>query len=456
MIRIRHRLMVYVFRMTDQLVLIALIIASDSQSNIFDWPGNLEIYKFLDLVLLLFGWIGIFGYFVKYNLKHLESVGDQLIMLLKANIGASTWMILIFYLYPSRSFPPLQWIIFLILSCALTCSSRVLTHHALIHARRIPSSLKFLLIIGPKSRTHSIANKIESKPELGYKIARIIEDSNYPIPDLRRIISDHRVDEILYCLSEESTLSEVTRIIREAHTVGIVVRILSSDNEHKLFSDANIQTFENHFVITLFQSHHVFQLLLKRTIDIIISLTFLILLSPILLVVAALIKLTSPGPILFIQVRVGLNQRKFHLFKFRSMVVDAEKLRGNLIHLNERNGPVFKITSDPRVTRFGRWLRRTSLDELPQLYNVLVGEMSLVGPRPPLPTEVESYDWIFRKRLSVKPGITCIWQVSGRDHIAFDRWMQMDHEYIENWSLWLDFKILLQTIPAVLLSRGAS
>ena len=191
-------------------------------------------------------------------------------------------------------------------------------------------------------------------------------------------------------------------------------------------------------------------------LDAAISLAVLILLCPLMALVALLIKLTSPGPVLFVQNRVGMNQRQFKLYKFRSMVADAEDRKFALEHLNERDGPAFKIENDPRITRIGRFLRKTSIDELPQLFNVLSGEMSLVGPRPPLPDEVRKYEWLFRKRLSVKPGITCIWQISGRNSVSFDRWMQMDHEYIENWSLWLDLKILFKTIPAVLTSRGAS
>jgi exopolysaccharide biosynthesis polyprenyl glycosylphosphotransferase len=190
-------------------------------------------------------------------------------------------------------------------------------------------------------------------------------------------------------------------------------------------------------------------------VDAALSIAVLIILAPVMLAVALLIKLTSPGPVLFVQNRVGMNQRQFKLYKFRSMVVDAEERKEEIAHLNERDGPAFKIENDPRITRIGRFIRKTSIDELPQLFNVLSGEMSLVGPRPPLPEEVK-YEWLFRKRLSVKPGITCIWQISGRNHVSFDQWMQMDHEYIENWSLWLDLKILLKTIPAVLSVRGAS
>jgi lipopolysaccharide/colanic/teichoic acid biosynthesis glycosyltransferase len=181
----------------------------------------------------------------------------------------------------------------------------------------------------------------------------------------------------------------------------------------------------------------------------------LVILSPLMVLVALLIKSSSPGPVLFVQERVGMNRRRFHIYKFRSMAADAEIHKMEFAHLNEMDGPVFKIANDPRVTPLGRLLRKTSIDELPQLFNVLRGTMSLVGPRPPVPSEVEQYDWLFQRRLSIKPGITCLWQVSGRSGLSFEQWMELDKQYVQNWSLWLDFKILLRTIPAVLSCRGA-
>jgi lipopolysaccharide/colanic/teichoic acid biosynthesis glycosyltransferase len=151
-----------------------------------------------------------------------------------------------------------------------------------------------------------------------------------------------------------------------------------------------------------------------------------------------------------------MNRRRFRLYKFRSMVVDADKQKTTLEHLNEMDGPVFKIKNDPRITPVGRFIRKTSIDELPQLFNVLVGSMSLVGPRPPVPSEVEKYEWLFQRRLSIKPGITCLWQVSGRNEVSFREWMDLDRHYVANWSLWLDLKILCRTVPVVLMGRGAS
>lgn len=197
------------------------------------------------------------------------------------------------------------------------------------------------------------------------------------------------------------------------------------------------------------------KLAVKRVIDLLGATLALVLLAPIFLISAAAVGLTSKGPILFSQRRTGEHGRTFSLHKFRSMQCDAEEERETLNHLNESDGPVFKIRDDPRLTSVGWFIRRTSIDELPQLWNVLRGDMSLVGPRPPIPDEVEEYSEWESQRLTVKPGITGLWQVSGRAELDFETWVRMDIEYIEEWSLWLDIKLLAKTIPAVLSGRGA-
>jgi exopolysaccharide biosynthesis polyprenyl glycosylphosphotransferase len=191
-------------------------------------------------------------------------------------------------------------------------------------------------------------------------------------------------------------------------------------------------------------------------IDVVGVLFMLIFALPLMAAVAAAFVWESAGPILFKQTRVGRNGRRFVMYKFRSMVADAEKRKQELLHLNEMKGPVFKIRKDPRITRVGAFIRSTSLDELPQLLNILLGDMSLVGPRPPVPSEVEQYEAWQRRRLSVKPGLTGLWQVSGRNNVDFEKWMELDLRYIDNWSLTLDFKILLRTVPVVLSRSGAS
>ena len=195
---------------------------------------------------------------------------------------------------------------------------------------------------------------------------------------------------------------------------------------------------------------------MKRLLDFMMALALLIILAPLLLILALLIKLTSRGPALYRQTRCGLGGRKFTLYKFRSMSPDADLRREELAALNEMDGPVFKIRNDPRCTTIGRFMRKFSLDELPQLVNILRGDMSFVGPRPPLPEEVEKYERWQRRRLRMQPGLTCLWALEGRSRLSFRRWMELDLEYIDHWSMALDWKILLKTIPVVLLGRGAS
>jgi exopolysaccharide biosynthesis polyprenyl glycosylphosphotransferase len=196
-------------------------------------------------------------------------------------------------------------------------------------------------------------------------------------------------------------------------------------------------------------------LAVKRAADVFLAALLLVLASPLLLAVALAVRLSSPGPVLFRQVRVGLNGRRFTLLKFRSMYLGAEERQAELAHLNVMDGPVFKARRDPRVTPVGRVLRAFSLDELPQLVNILRGDMSFVGPRPPIPEEVARYERWQRRRLSMKPGLTGLWQVSGRNEVDFETWMRMDLDYIDRWSLWLDLRIILRTIPSVLSRRGA-
>jgi lipopolysaccharide/colanic/teichoic acid biosynthesis glycosyltransferase len=197
----------------------------------------------------------------------------------------------------------------------------------------------------------------------------------------------------------------------------------------------------------------IVSLVLKRLVDLALAAAALVVLSPVLVAIGAWIAAVDGTPVLFRQRRIGLHGRVFTVLKFRTMVPDAEARLADLLPHNELRGHVFKLSRDPRLTRTGRWLRRTSLDELPQLWNVLLGEMSIVGPRPPLPREVAGYDVWHRRRLSMKPGITGLWQVSARHEEDFDRWVELDLDYIDGWSLWLDLKIMLRTIPAMLQGR---
>ena len=282
----------------------------------------------------------------------------------------------------------------------------------------------------------------------------------YPlVSDFERfpfILRERVVDEVVLALPMNSLYLQASRITALCEEQGIIVRLLPNFFNLKL-ARSTTEEFEETSLISLYaDSREHWQHFTKRILDFSVSLVSLIGLVPLFLLTALLIKVTSPGPVFFVQERVGLNKRRFRLYKFRTMVADAEERLPGVEHLNEVGGPVFKIKNDPRVTTIGNILRRTSIDELPQLFNVLKGDMSLVGPRP-LP--VRDYvgfreDWQ-RRRFSVCPGITCLWQIKGRSSIPFERWMELDMEYIDHWSLALDFKILAKTIPAVLKGAGA-
>lgn len=263
------------------------------------------------------------------------------------------------------------------------------------------------------------------------------------------------IDEILY-IKDKVVPGEVRRIIRSCEELGVTFRLKVDDNKIKITSalETNIgtQKFLN-FINVPFNSY---ALALKKVMDINISFLIIILSSPILAGIAAVIKLTSKGPVIYKQKRVGLRGRNFHLYKFRTMVSNADMLRKELEAENEADGPVFKIKDDPRITSIGRFLRKTGLDELPQLFNVLKGEMSLIGPRPPLQSETIRYQRWQLRRLSVKPGLSCFWQIKpDRNQIKFEDWMEMDLAYIDNWSIRLDLVILLKTIKTVFLRTGS-
>jgi exopolysaccharide biosynthesis polyprenyl glycosylphosphotransferase len=265
------------------------------------------------------------------------------------------------------------------------------------------------------------------------------------------------VDEVVIALPIRSFHADASRVAALCEEQGIILRVPSNIFNLKL-AHAGAEELEGDSSVTHYTGViEGWPVLMKRVLDFCLALAALVVVSPILVLVAALIKITSPGPIFFTQKRIGQNKRKFTIYKFRSMAVDAENQMRQLEHLNELSGPVFKIKRDPRITPVGKFLRQTSIDELPQLINVLKGDMSLVGPRPMSVRDYElfSEDW-HRRRFSVRPGITCLWQVNGRNSIPFEKWMELDMQYIDKWSLWLDFKILAKTIPAVLRGSGAA
>ncbi|MBZ5495127.1 MAG: sugar transferase [Acidobacteriia bacterium] len=349
--------------------------------------------------------------------------------------------------------------------CFLTLVRMAITLH--YRRRRLPAqSRRNILIIGSGDKASEMGRLVSRYSDWGLKILGYIErdrgDHVSPgvevlgtIADIPQIVEENVVDEIIFVGSKPSDLESLDEILAICREQGIRTRVAVDLFPAKV-SNVSMEFLENVPLLTFSTTpDHAASLFVKRVIDIVLSAVLLAVLSPLMLVVGALIKLTSRGPVIYRQIRCGLYGRRFMLYKFRSMKEGAEDVLWEIKHLNEMDGPVFKMRNDPRVTPLGRLLRKSSVDELPQFWNVLKGDMSLVGPRAPLPDEVREYSRWQRRRLSVKPGITCLWQVSGRNEIDFHEWMKLDLHYIDNWSLLLDLKILLRTFPVVLLGKGA-
>ena len=300
---------------------------------------------------------------------------------------------------------------------------------------------------------YTLLGFIDSEPQGGFVPTEMILGS---IDRLEDILMHTVVDEVVIALPMKSQYEVIGEVISTCQMLGVQSQYFT-DHFGTAVTKRRLSAGPDSGCVLLEVVTIDYRLLLKRGMDLLISANALIVLSPLMLAVAVAVKLTSPGPILFRQQRYGLNKRRFAMLKFRSMCVDAEQRQGAIEHLNETSGPAFKIKNDPRLTPIGSFIRRTSLDELPQLINVLSGEMSLVGPRPLPVRDVGRFSeaWLMR-RFSVKPGVTCLWQIGGRSNTDFDRWIQLDLQYIDNWSLSLDCWILLKTLPAVLSSRGAA
>ena len=428
--------------------------------------GNFFIYiGFLLLCHLIFSSFGL------YNSRRLSSRWNEIYDVVKATSLSTLIFAAVAVLFKISLVTPYFLIVYWISSSLVIITSRMLMRSVLAVLRVQGHNLRNMLIVGTNPRAIQFARKIESKPELGYRITGFIDneyaengefkDSGYQrIADFKtflQFIRDHVVDEVIMSLPVKSLYDRASQIVNLCEEQGITVRSLSDIFNLKL-GKISAEQFEDDSMVTLSTTNMKdLSALTKRFLDFLSSFLLLIIIAPIYLLIALLIKFTSPGPVFFTQDRVGLTKRRFRLYKFRTMIQGAEKHQAELEDLNEAEGPVFKIKNDPRITKIGKILRKTSLDELPQLINVLKGDMSLVGPRPLPERDYEGFDedW-HRRRFSVRPGITCLWQVDGRGDIPFEKWMELDMEYIDNWSLALDLKILAKTIPAVLRGSGAA
>ncbi|MFN2441737.1 MAG: sugar transferase [Thermoanaerobaculia bacterium] len=444
------------------------------------WPATFptglhsiqEYVKLLPVVLIV--WSLLFFSHHSYHSHRTVPIVRELRDVLHIALLGTALVATVAYLVPLTLLSRSWFALFAFFSALLLMLNRIAIRVLARYVRSKGMNYRTILVVGTGRRAREIVSLIERHPYWGYKVLGFITDghrmpngwgSKYRIhggfEDLRRLIETGipgqsvGIDEIVFAVTRRK-LDALRSVFLLCEEVGIRTRVAMNFFPNRV-ARVELEDLEGipFMTFTTTPSNET-QLAMKRFLDILIATTVLILSLPVLVVAALAIRMGSPGSVLFRQERLGLNGRIFTLYKFRTMIADAHRMRGEIEHLNEMNGPVFKSSNDPRVTRVGRILRKFSLDEIPQLWNVLRGDMSLVGPRPPLPEEVWAYERWQRRRLSMKPGLTCLWQVSGRNQVDFDRWMEMDLQYIDSWSPSLDFKILLRTIPAVLSGRGAS
>jgi exopolysaccharide biosynthesis polyprenyl glycosylphosphotransferase len=392
----------------------------------------------------------IYGYFVTLSIAGILLFIELKLLILIGHYSYSAYYVLWFCI--------IDLIVLILFKLAFYSIMRYL--------RKIGRNTRNIIIIADKSAKPFIKAFLKSK-DWGYKLIAIITpDKNllklhkntFVVEDQQNIFKKiilKGVDDIFYCMPVSDKHYNIEDIIRDAEQIGISVHIMQEEFIENMQSGNFLsRTFDNSFITHQTTPPNYMTLKLKELFDIVFSAFILVLTTPLMALISLLIKIEDGGPVFFKQERIGQNGRRFVCFKFRSMIPNAEKLVDSLKEKNESDGPTFKIENDPRITKIGRFLRKSSLDEFPQFYNVIKGEMSIVGPRPPLLSEVKQYEKYQLRRLSMKPGITCIWQVSGRNTVSFVEWMKMDLDYIDKWSLWLDFKIIFKTVAVVFKANG--
>jgi exopolysaccharide biosynthesis polyprenyl glycosylphosphotransferase len=432
---------------------------------------RISVLNVLLFLALFYSWHIIFSACGLYGSKRLGNKKAELFEVLKAAAAAAAALAVVAPIFQVRMITPSFVVVFWAITSLALVLFRLLMRAFVASIRRYGHNLRHILIVGTNPRAEAFALTIAGRPELGYQLIGFADEAWEGNRDFEKpgrslvtgldnfsdFLRKHVVDEVVIALPMKSYYAQAARIVSDCQEQGVIVRGLASLFD---FRQGRMDATGLDVAEVLTYSNPLAEgppLLFKRLLDMIAASALLILSAPLLLLVALLIKLDSPGSPFFVQERVGLNKRKFRMYKFRTMTANAEKLQLGLEQLNEADGPVFKIKQDPRITRVGKYLRKTSIDEIPQLFNVLTGDMSLVGPRPLPLRDYQGFDqdWIHR-RFSVRPGITCLWQVNGRSSTTFGRWMELDMQYIDNWSLWLDVKILAKTLPAVLAGRGAA
>jgi len=448
----------------------ALVVTRTTSMAVF-FSMRVKLENFIIFFGLLILWHVLFSSFGLYASHRMSSRATESAEIMKATGVGTLGLWTAATLFHIQMASPAFLMVFLVISTGMLICSRLVLRMFLEQARLHGRNHRNVLIVGTNRRAVDFARNLQSHPALGYRVVGFADQSwegidqfhesghslTCDLEGLPDFLRKNVVDEVVMALPIRSFHADASRVAARCEEQGIILRVPSNIFNLKL-AHSDAEELEGHSSIKHYTGvNEGWPVVMKRVLDFWLALAALIVVFPVLVLVAALIRITSPGPIFFTQKRIGLNKRKFSIYKFRSMAVDAESKMRQLEHLNELSGPVFKIKNDPRITPLGKFLRKTSIDELPQLFNVLKGDMSLVGPRPMSIRDFElfSEDW-HRRRFSVRPGITCLWQVNGRNSIPFERWMELDMQYIDKWSLWLDLKILARTIPAVLRGFGAA
>lgn len=422
---------------------------------------------------LLWPAVMIWGLALWYQKKcyafRLRKVTEVIRSTVKASLAASGFFltyVIVFalgYLDESRA----QILMFAGLATTFLVSLRLFILSLLAYYRQRGFNYQTVLIVGTGKQSQNFTDKILNRLQYGLKVIGFLDWEKRSdlwryrdipcigyLDDLPNILKQTQVDYVVFAVGR-NYLSAIEKSLQICEEMGVKASVLADFFPTRL-ARRHIDSFFNSPMISYDPTPPVnLAIVMKGLFDRLMAVAAIVLASPVMLVTWAAIKLNSSGPAIFRQPRCGLNGRRFTLYKFRTMVPNAEALKKELMKYNEVDGAAFKMRNDPRITPLGKWLRKTSLDELPQLFNILRGDMSFVGPRPPLADEVLRYDLWQRRKLSMKPGLTCLWQVSGRSNVSFDQWMKLDLEYIDNWSLWKDAQILIKTVPAVLKGTGA-
>jgi exopolysaccharide biosynthesis polyprenyl glycosylphosphotransferase len=475
----RRRLLLNLLRSADLLIMMAAFAAALVLSGPYVEGHRVDEFLAVRVTLgnlvffagFLVLWNIIFGAFGLYRSRRVGLMTDEWLDVAKAAAVGTLILSGLGLVFGFSAVNRVFIAVFFTTAVLGTVLVRTILRSFLGGIRRRGRNLRNLVIIGCGPRGAQFGKEVRSRPELGYLLLGYIDEIAPPpnplhgkpekllgsLEHAREILAGIEVDEVVISLPIRSYYEAITQLIGLCEELGLVVRIPADFFESRLVH-AYVDKLHDTPVLTLqAQAPAGGSTALKRVIDFFGSVAIMITFSPFFAFLAAAIKLDSRGPVFFVQERVGLGRRKFRLIKFRTMQVDAEERQAEIEGLNEVKGAAFKIKNDPRITRVGRILRKFSLDEIPQMWNVFRGEMSLVGPRPLPVRDVSRFDGEWQqRRFTVRPGLTCLWQINGRHNIDFEHWMELDLQYIDNWSLALDFDILLKTVPAVLRGTGAS